>query len=274
MSSPQHTGVAHTTHASRFEIFAHRGLSLNSPENTLASFHAVASFEKAWVEIDVHTTADNIAVISHDPTLERLTGIAGKISAMSLEQLHEIDLPGGHKVPTLEQALRAFPHLSFNIDMKDYASSRTVPQVLATIDNPERIRITSFSERTRRRAYKELRALGLEKIVPLGASEILMGLIYVSSWFGPRAWAKLAPTVHRFLPAADALQIPMSHEFAGRTWKVLTPTLLKTAHANGYKVHIWTVDDAPTMRRLLEMGVDGIVSNRVDILDEVRREYL
>jgi glycerophosphoryl diester phosphodiesterase len=273
MPFPQHTGVTHTTASHQLEIFAHRGLSLDSPENTLASFKAVEAYEDAWVEIDVHTTADGIAVVSHDPTLDRVAGVPGKIAAMSFAQLQAIDLPDGHKVPTLLQTLQEFPKLSFNIDMKDYASARTVPQVLGQIDNPKRIRITSFSERTRRRAYKELCALGLDKMVPLGASEILMGLIYISSWFGPRVWIKLAPLVHRYLPVADALQIPESYEILGRTWNILTPSLLKTAHVNGYKVHVWTVDEPSCMRRLFDMGVNGIVSNRIDILESVRREY-
>ncbi|MBM7051667.1 MULTISPECIES: glycerophosphodiester phosphodiesterase family protein [unclassified Rothia (in: high G+C Gram-positive bacteria)] len=254
------------------ERFAHRGFSLNAPENTLASFKDALDAGTQWLEIDVNTTVDGVPIVFHDPFLNRLTGHFGLVRNTPWKEIKELELEGGHRIPSLAEALEAFPEASFNIDMKDAASAITVPRVLSQVKKLPRVRITSFTERTRKAAYRSLAFYGLQDQVTLGASELSMTFLYLSSLIHPKMWSVISAKTNNWVAPIDAVQIPLTHNWLGKTWQVLTPRLLETAQTAGYQVHIWTIDEAERMRELIELGVDGIITNRTDILSRVLKE--
>lgn len=260
----------HKLQTTHIERLAHRGLTLDAPENSLAAFAAALSAGTDWLEIDVNTTRDGVPIVFHDPILDRMTDSSGLIAHKTWAEIRELTLPGGYKIPTLQETIDAFPHASFNIDMKDVASAETVPQVLASLTHlPTRVRITSFVEKNRKLAYRNLRKHGLDQVVTLGASELSMIILYLLSLVHPRLWDAYSRLGRPWLAPIDVVQVPLTRKVFGRTWKVLTPQLLKTARNNGYQVHIWTVDDPDTMRELIDLGVNGIVTNRCDVLTQI-----
>ena len=234
-------------------VFAHRGLALEAPENTLLAFvHALAA-GATHIETDVHASSDGVAVISHDPDLRRLAGMPGAVEQLTLAQLQSIDLGAGQTFPTLTHALDALPEARFNIDVKtDRAVAPTVRAVLAA-HAVDRVLITSFSERRRRRAVAAL---------PGVATSASTGR-FVPALAGAKTG--LSPAVRRALRGIDAVQVP---ERRGRL-RVVTPRILRAMHSAGLEVHVWTVNDPDDMRRLLLLGVDGLVTDRCDLAVQV-----
>lgn len=251
---------------------AHRGLTTVAAENTLAAFADALAAGAQWLEIDVNTTVDGVPIVFHDPFLDRLTSRSGLVRNVPWKEIQQLKLEGGYSIPSLAEVLETFPDAQFNIDMKDAASAVTVPRELERLNQLPRVRITSFIEKNRRVAYRSLKGYGLENKVTLGASELSMVALYAASFIHPKMWSVIAAVTRGQVAPIDAVQIPLTYRLWGRTWKVLTPRLLKTAHAQGYEVHIWTIDDPQQMRELIDAGVDGIVTNRADILSQVLEE--
>ena len=205
------------------------------------------------VETDVHATADGVAVIAHDPTLERTAGRSERIDALLWEQLRHIPVGDDQTVPMLEEALDAFPDTRFNIDMKDDASVAPTVRAVTRIAAQDRVLLTSFSEARRRRA-KTL----LPGVVTSASRKTVMAAV-VAARTGSNAMIRWA------LRDVEALQIPERNG----SLQVLTPRLLEMAHGLGKEVHIWTVNDSLRMQQLLDFGVDGIVTDRIDRAVEV-----
>jgi len=226
-------------------VFAHRGFALDSPENTLLAFLAALSAGATHLETDVHASLDGVAVISHDATLSRL-GREVRIDQLTRTELSRIDLGSGQSIPTLTDALDAFPDALFNIDIKvDAAVEPTISAILQARATP-RVLVTSFSEQRRRRACR-----GLPGAATSASSAIVAKAV---------AAAAFPPVLRRVLTGIDALQIP---ERAGAL-HVVTPRFVRRVHAAGTEVHVWTVNDVDSMQRLLDMGVDGLVTDRTD----------
>ena len=243
--------------------YAHRGLAIQHTENTLAAFSAAVSAGAQWLEIDVHTSTDGTIFVFHDSTLNRVAGISGRIDQKTFEQVRQIQLPGGELIPTLAETFAAFPDTYFNIDLKDEGSARAIGRVLAESGAAQRVRLASFSQSRLGLARQSLRDAGvfLER---WGASEASLVAFYLSAHLAPSLWPLVSrlPTVGSF----DALQIPLTYRVLGQKIPVLTNKLIKVAHRFGYRVDAWTIDDPVTMKELARVGIDGIVSNRVDLL--------
>lgn len=141
-------------------VYAHRGLALEAAENSLEAFRAAVEAGADWIETDVNTTADGVVLVLHDPSLDRVAGVPGRVSQLSAAQVAEVRLPDGQRIPTLAEALEAFPTARFNIDLKDEGAVEAVPRVLRETGAVDRVRIASFSDTRRRRALARLRALG------------------------------------------------------------------------------------------------------------------
>lgn len=230
-------------------VFAHRGFALDAPENTLLAFAAAINEGVDFIETDVHATADGVAVVAHDPTLERTAGRTERIEQLFSGDLENIHLGDDQTIPTLQEALDAFPDTRFNIDVKcDAAVAPTVRAVLE-IGAQDRVLLTSFKERRRRRAQELLPG------VATSASSAIVTRAIAAARIGSRA------LMRRALRDVHALQIPEQL----RGVRILTPALLDLAHECGAEVHIWTVNDLDTMERLLRSGVDGIVTDRTDL---------
>jgi glycerophosphoryl diester phosphodiesterase len=246
--------------------FAHRGGAGDHPENTLPAFAAAVAMGYRYVETDVHLTADGVVMAFHDEVLDRVTDRRGPIAALSAAEVEAADAGyaftpdggrtfphrgGGVRVPRLDALLDAWPEVRVNIDPKSDAVVQPLVEVLRRHDAFDRVCVGSFSDAR------------IARVRALSAGGVCTSM-------GPRA-AALAWAACRSgripLQGADCMQIPL----ATRGVRLVTPALLRAAHRGGLKVHVWTIDDEPEMERLLDLGVDGIMTDRIGLLRDVMR---
>lgn len=230
-------------------IFAHRGLAIDAPENTLLAFLKALAAGATHLETDVHASRDGVAVISHDPDLSRLVGHDARVEDLSMAELRSIDLGYGQSFCALDEALDAFPEALFNIDVKTERAERPTAVAIAAAGAIDRVLITSFSEGRRRRTADALGGVATSASVSRFLPAILAAKI------------GLSPIVRRVLHGLDAVQVP---ERRG-AFRIVSPRIVRAMHAAGVEVHVWTVNDPVDMRRLLEWGVDGLVTDRCDL---------
>ena len=208
-----------------------------------------------YVETDVHATADGVVVAQHDARLERTTDGRGAIRQLPWSAVATARVGGREPVPRLCDVLEAFPHTRFNIDVKDDAAVGPVLRVLARQRAWHRVCLASFDER---RVRLLRRAGGPELLTSLGrASSTLL-------WLSSRTAA--GAVLPR--PAGAAAQLPLTRHGL----RVVDRRLVRRAHRWGLEVHVWTIDDPAWMRRLLDLGVDGVITDRPDLLSAVLAE--
>lgn len=197
------------------------------------------------METDAHATADGVVVLHHDPALDRMCGRPGDIARMPWAELRGVRDRSGEPLVRLDEALAAYPEITFNVDAKSASVVGALGRLVAA--NPRRFVISSFS--SRRLAAVERRAPGIHR--SLGMAEVARF----------RALAALPHTAFdrlvRDAPGCIALQIP---EYYG-SLRVLTPELLAAAHRRGLQVHVWTVNAAEDAVRILDAGADGLVTD-------------
>lgn len=226
------------------------------PENTLASFQAAVDAGAVYVETDVNASLDGIAVVSHDPTLERIAVRLDRIDSLTAEQLAGIDLGGGAGFIALEAALRALPATRFNIDIKSPDAAGPAAAAIIAAGAVDRVLITSFSRARRRAATRALDAAdpAMRAARSAAAPEFLAALLL--------ATVGLVPLARLVLRQVDAVQIPMK---VGPL-RTTTERVIRRLHSAGVEVHVWTINDVEVARGLLDRGVDGIVTDRVDLM--------
>jgi glycerophosphoryl diester phosphodiesterase len=235
-------------------VFAHRGLATSVPENTLAAFAEALDAGAGYLESDVRATRDGIAVLAHDADLRRLTGRPGRLAALTAGELAEVDVHG-HRVPTLREALERFPTARFNLDLKSPDAVAAAVTAIREAGAEHRVLVSSFDERRRATAVQALPGIATSASSRIAAR----ALIALRSGL-PRGAARVLNGVH-------AVQVP---ETAGGV-RVVSPATVIGFHRAGVEVHVWTVNGAPAMRRLLDWGVDGIVTDRTDVAVSVIR---
>ncbi len=237
-------------------ILAHRGLVMpgtaDAAENSFAAVAAAHAAGAAYVESDCHLTRDGEVVLFHDPDLTRVAGDTRRLADVTTRELEDLMAPRGGLI-TLRQALESFPDVRFNIDVK--APAAAVPAGRIVAEYAERVLITSFSEERRRAALDAAAAVrtGLSPATSPGSRGVARVLAAVGS--GSQRLAA------RALAGLDALQLP---ERQGPL-RVVSRRLIEAAHRAGVEVHVWTVNDPLDMRRLVDAGVDGIVTDRADV---------
>lgn len=250
--------------AVRPRVLAHRGLVTPQMradgivENTVAAIAAAHGAGAIYVESDCHLTADGEVVLFHDADLARVADDPRRIADVEFGELEGIMAPKGG-LATLAQALDAFPDTRFNIDVK--AAAAAVPAGRAVAPHADRVLLTSFDDMRRRRALEAARVAG-------GAPATSAGRVIVIDALVAAHLLPVDALAAYVLRGVDALQIP---ERQGAI-RVLTRRLLRTAHRHGVEVHVWTVNDPDDMRRLADLGVDGIVTDRADLALEVLGE--
>jgi glycerophosphoryl diester phosphodiesterase len=234
-------------------VFAHRGFALEAPENTLLAFAHALALGITHLETDVHASADGVAMIAHDPVLDRVADQQGRVEALTVRELAKLNLGHDQHMPTLTEALEAFPEARFNIDLK--ASEAVVPAVKAIREAgaQDRVLLTSFSESRRRRAVSLLPGVATSASGPRFATALVASVV------------RGGPAVQSALRGLHAVQIPV--RALGLT--TVTPARIRAFHAAGVEVHVWTINDATQMRELLALGVDGLVTDRADLALEV-----
>jgi glycerophosphoryl diester phosphodiesterase len=248
-------------------FFAHRGGSLLAPENTLVAFERGLSYGADALELDVHMTRDGELVVFHDVTLDRTTDGTGPIAAHTLEELRRFDAgyrftPDGGQthpfrgqgvtIPTLAEVFARFPATRINVEIKQSTPGRErrLWELIQEHQVEDRVMVGSFVDA----ALARFRALtGGRVATSAGSREVRNFLV-----------AALCRTTRLLRPAYDALQVPDTY---GRI-RVVSRTSVEAAHRLGLEVHVWTVNDRATMEQLLHLGVDGLMSDRPDILAE------
>jgi glycerophosphoryl diester phosphodiesterase len=250
---------------------AHRGASAHAPENTMEAFRLAVETGAGGLELDVHLSRDGYIVVIHDPTLDRTTDGTGAVARMTLDELRGLDAgynfsPDGGEmlpyrglnlcIPTLAEVLREFPGVAVNIDMKaDLPGIETaVLNVLREADAEGRALVVS----SRRSAVRRFRRISGGRI-STGASRWETGVFL--------AFCRLY--LERLLvPAYDALQVPLTH----RGIPLVNRRFVEAAHGRNVRVDAWTINEAGEMRRLLDLGVDAIMTDRPETLAGVLRE--
>jgi glycerophosphoryl diester phosphodiesterase len=227
---------------------AHRGFtSFRLPMNSMGAFHEAAKLGFRYIETDVRATRDGVAVILHDRKLRPESGVPGAIDQLSWRDVRKANLGAAESIPALEELLSALPEMRINIDIK-HASA------IERANAHNRVLITSFSERRRRRA------LGLlSKRVASSAGTGAFLAVLMTRTPGARAYA------WRMLHDSDCVQLPP--RLGGLS--IITPGLARAVHASGRQVHAWTVDDPDAMNALFDIDVDGIITDRADLLRDV-----
>ncbi len=225
--------------------FAHRGGASDNPENTMPAFEYAVDLGYTFLETDVHATSDGVLVAFHDPDLSRTCDREGMINELTWQQVSEARVDGKEPIPLFEDLLGHFPDCRFNIDCKADTAVEPLIDSLRRLDCLDRVCLGSFSDRRLRRLRD---AFGDD----------------LCSSFGPRQIASLK-FFGRVPWGGQIAQVPVK---AGPL-TLVTPGLIRRAHRRGLQVHVWTIDDAPEMHRLLELGVDGVMTDRPQVLKDV-----
>lgn len=232
--------------------FAHRGGSLEVEENTMPAFAHAVALGYSHVELDVHATHDGAVVIHHDATLERMTGDRRALAALDAPALARLRTHGGAAIPHLAALFEEYPTLCVNIEAK---SDDVVEPLIALIRGMgviDRICVGSFKPA---RVARLRAALG--EGLCFSPAHAGVGRLFVAACGLP---------VGR-LPF-PVVQVPPYY----RGVAVVTPGFVRTAHARGIQVHVWTIDERAEMERLLDMGVDGLMTDRPTLLRQVLQE--
>ena len=242
--------------------FAHRGGArhpdLPGLENTRTAFAHAVGLGYRRLETDVHVTRDGVLVAFHDTLLERLTDGVGSIEELTWNELSRLRVAGRETVPTLSELVTAFPDARFNVDLK---TDRAVEPLAAYVSDHglhDRVLVGSFSG-ARLRRFRRL--AGPRVATSASPTEVAAYLVLPSvlTRLLVRSPAEGGPA---------ALQIPRRQG----NLEIAAPRVVRRAHANGLRVHVWTIDDPDEMRLLLDRGVDGLMTDRTDILVTVLRE--
>lgn len=244
-------------------VIAHRGGSEFGPENSWDALTGCVRAGLTHIETDVHTTSDGVAVLLHDPHVQRVTNGHGPLAKMTWQQARKLRDHNGNPLVRLDEALQTFPDTRWNLDAKAWPSVNAIAQCLRRIGGRQRVCIASFSD------------LRLRRI------RTLLGPLVTTS-YGPAGIARLTAaaatnndvaqkTILAALPDKNAglgcVQVPVN---AGPI-RIITPKFIELCHNRGLDVHAWTINDPTQAAQLVEMGVDGIVTDiPATIADKLR----
>ncbi|MDR3500397.1 MAG: glycerophosphodiester phosphodiesterase [Parvibaculum sp.] len=233
--------------------FAHRGGAGAWPENTMPAFQGAVDLGYRYVETDVHATRDGVLLAFHDDRLDRVTDRTGVIAEMDYKDVAGARVSGKEPIPRLEELLLTWPNIRINIDPKRDNAVEPLIRVLRETGAIDRVGVTSFSG-ARTKAVRE--ALGPKLCTGLGPGGTAR--LRFSSWCGPLGflWGGFAEGV---------AQIPVRQNGL----RLVDRLLVDRAHEAGLQVHVWTIDDPVEMNRLIDLGVDGLMTDEPAVLKAV-----
>ncbi len=240
-------------------LIAHRGGADEAPENTFLAFQQAYDLGVRYLETDAQVTSDGIIVLSHDETVDRCYDGTGQISAMTWDEISALRNEAGERMPRLDEVLERFPDYQINIDAK---TEETVEPLVATLADAGafgRSLVASFSEKRLNRV-REL--AGEELTTSLGVAAVVRLMFASETVSSAETWRVGGPD-----RSVRAVQVPEK----SRGIRVVNPRFIATAHTAGLAVHVWTVNEAAAMVRLLDWGVDGLVTDRPTMLREILR---
>lgn len=231
--------------------FAHRGGAEAHPENTERAFRHAVELGYTHIETDVHVTRDGVAIAFHDERLDRVTDRDGVIAELTWAEVRAARVAGTDEILRLDELFEAFPDTYINLDPKHEAAVAPLATTILRTGAVERVCVGSFSDRR------------IDRVRRLVGDRLAISA-------GPRRITALLARSYRLpipLRGVVAAQVPVR---AGRV-EIVTPRFLHAAHRRGLHVHVWTVNDAAEMERLLDLGVDGIMTDRPESLRDVFR---
>jgi glycerophosphoryl diester phosphodiesterase len=256
----------------RPSVLGHRGAAGSAPENTLASFSLALEHGAHILESDVHITRDGVPVLIHDPEIDRTTEGRGRVSTLRFDELRRFDAGyrysaddgrshpergRGHRVPSLAEAFEGFPDARFNLELK--AAGDALPEaVLALVAEFDR------ADRTLLTAGEDADMACLRAALPGSPARPAIGASLADILEVVRA------AVEGRAPETDSMAIQIPESFGGRP--LVTEQLVRHAHDHGVAVHVWTINAIDSMHALLDLGVDGLVTDHPGRLAAVLRD--
>ncbi len=237
--------------------FAHRGGAGDWPENTMPAFAGAVALGYRYVETDVHVTADGVLLAFHDDRLDRVTDRAGVIAELPYAEVARARVDGREAIPKFEDLLGAWPELRVNVDPKHDAAVEPLIAAIRRTGAVDRVGIGSFSDGRQQRLRGAFGPRLCVALGPRGTGALRAASVGVpgSGWLVDR-WG------------AGCAQVPTHH---GRV-AIVDARFVRAAHRLDIAVHVWTIDDPVEMRRLLDLGVDGIMTDRPAVLKQVLAE--
>ncbi|MEM8746876.1 MAG: glycerophosphodiester phosphodiesterase [Actinomycetota bacterium] len=231
--------------------FAHRGGAGVFPENTERAFRHAVDLGFTHLETDVHATADGVLIAFHDDRLDRVTDRTGRILDLSWAEVAEARVDGTDPILRFDELLERFPESRINIDPKADTAVEPLAAAILEAGVQDRVCVTAFS---RRRTLRVKELVGDDLCTGGAAAASLQTL--------------LGRLPLGFLHGVDVLQVPPR---VGPL-PVVTRRFVDTAHRHGVHVHVWTIDEPDDIRRLIDLGVDAIMTDRPEVLVEVFAE--
>jgi len=235
--------------------FAHRGGTSAAPENTLPAFEHAVSLGYRYLETDVHLTADGVLVAFHDTDLTRTCGVARFIADLTSDEISELRVDGRERIPLMSELFERFPGVRFNIDCKSDAAVSPLVDLVRAHGALDRICVGSFSHA---RLSKLRGLLGSSLLTCMSPHEV--GPLRIAGRLGGTA------------PRVAQVPVRVGRPAGPRGVTIVTPRFIRAAHRSRTPVHVWTIDEPTEMRRLLDLGVDGIMTDRPEVLRSVLEE--
>ncbi len=237
----------------RFIPMAHRGGSFLPAnlgiENTLRAFRNAVDLGYEYLETDVHCTRDGHLVAFHDEQLVRVTDFDGRPGDLTLGEIKQLRVGGREEIPTLDELLEALPTAKFNIDIKARKATLPLSRAIDRHAAHDRVCVASFSN-ARIRLFRKLQPRVVTAATRTAAAGLLTGVVRTRG---------------------DVFQVPLRQRVGLVHWELVTAKTIEAVHQAGKKLHVWTIDDEITMHRLIDWGVDGIITDRPDLLKAVLR---
>lgn len=232
-------------------------------ENTMRAFSSAVALGYRYLETDARTTRDGVLLAFHDDRLDRVTDRRGKLSDLTYAEVSRARVGGEEPIPRLAELFDAFPQARFNIDLKTPLAVEPMARLVEQQGLWDRVCIGSFSARTLRRFRSRLGASADRVVTTCGIAATLR-----TKYLGGYLTSSLtsASAARQRADPGQVFQVPP--RFRDRL-PVLDAAFVRHAHAGGRQVHAWTVNDRDQMERLLDLGVDGLITDRTDVLKDV-----
>ena len=240
--------------------FAHRGGTSEYPENTMPAFEHAVALGFRYLETDVHLTADGVLVAFHDTDLLRTCGHQGEIVDMPWAEISALRVDGRAPIPLMRDLLERWPDVRFNIDCKADPAVEALARLIEETRSIDRVCIGAFSHR---RLQRLRRRLGRGLLTALSPQEVA-SLRLAGRLPGSSARVAQVPTA-----AGRSGATTSGATGAGRQLEIVTPSFVRHAHRRDVPIHVWTINDEAEMNRLLDLGVDGIMTDRPEVLRSV-----
>lgn len=230
--------------------FAHRGGASEVPENTMPAFAHAVALGYRYIETDVHATVDGELLAFHDDRLDRVTDGTGVIAELPWARVSKALVDGREPIPRFEDLLGAWPELRINVDPKHDAAVEPLADAIRRTGSVDRVCVGAFSDRR------------IDRVQQLVGSALCTSM-------GPRQVARLV-AASKHLPGGAGITAPCTQVPTHQgPVPLVTEGFVATAHKRGVQVHVWTIDDRTEMARLLDLGVDGIMTDRPQVLKEL-----